>query len=115
MIPEEELLALIDKTEEEQYNWLAENKVLKPDATVVLYLCHIGRPESLADLADRLWKRANIKTIFPIATVYEYMYPEIEVTQANRCSMMEWLAMDALPIHRIIAAIIAIHRSGEKA
>jgi hypothetical protein len=116
-IPEDELLDLLNKAESEAIEWLSHHDHIILDC-VEKFSFLDGKVhkvpvwESLADCAERLWEKAKIKTIFPIAAVYEHLYPEIEVNQANRCSMMEWLAMDSKPIHRIVAAIIALQRSG---
>jgi hypothetical protein len=107
MIPERELLELIGKTEQEQVDYLVESKFIRFLPCTQYKASGVVRMESLADLADRLWQEA-----------IEKAEPEISCSMAQIsriCGKRAWVdffAYSAKPIHRIIAAIIALQRAG---
>lgn len=116
-IPEQELLDLLNKTEEERQKWFLDHDMLfvlaEKEEQWTLY-------ETEADLADRLWERAN-KTYLKESMVIIYqreVRPNIvfNIVTAGRFyeDSRNWFLYDAKSIHRIVAAIIAIQRAGQE-
>lgn len=123
---EAELIALLEKTPTEQENYLACNKIQKstncfsvccPDCD---YSWDEDVYESLPDLAERLWDKAQYECqkqyiaftnsmvdVFALVTCL--IKPEEGTSKAE---FWCWWACEAKPIHRIIAALIALKRSG---
>lgn len=108
------LVALLDKSDVEHIEFLSTRRISKA------YKCHnpkcdLEKYESLADLAERLWKLAcehaelsnAMDEIYPIKSCFNG--PE------TRCRFYQWWLFDTTSIHRIVAALIALRRSGVEA
>ena len=97
MIPKNELLALLDKTEQERALWLKDKGILS-------YRCRATAiDETLADLAERLWKRAlHVNLDFAMRIVADKLAVDFD----------RFWKMYYKSIHRIDAAIIALQRAG---
>lgn len=104
-----DLLKVLDLTEEEQKDWLWNNKLIHED-------------ESLADLAFRLrdeavklspvcFQKARAKIYYQ---VYYYPIGERVLQSKNFLCTAEWWLEEAQPIHWIIAALIAKELSKDK-
>lgn len=111
MIPESELLALLDKSEEDVGDYLADKGILTMQHRFCVEHGSVEIAESLADLAERLWER----TVEKVGTVnfnnIVEMIAEKTTTIPNAFVFRQFYLK---PIHRIIAAIIALQRSGEE-
>jgi hypothetical protein len=119
--PEQELLGLLKKTEEEQINWLEKNEILKVPARLYDVCDHILF-ESLADLAERLWKKAReiklceggdlLTALCDVAGVMENRKKCTQCEHESSAGSVFFWATDADAIHRIVAALIALQRAG---
>jgi hypothetical protein len=140
-IPEQELLELPKKTEEEQAKWLSDKYILK-SSPVYLRPTFTGlgdrdgvceetlagdttwnqRLESLADLAERLWKKAReiklceggdlLTALCDVAGVMENRKKCTQCGHESSAGSVFFWATDADAIHRIVAALIALQRAG---
>jgi hypothetical protein len=67
----------VKMTEEETYRYLTESGIISI-TDCQFYLVHYVRPESLADIAERLWEKACMECclhlILAMRQVYEYQY-----------------------------------------
>jgi len=101
----EEILDLSKLTEAEQEGQLEKAGILE---SYVCCSCGTNLPESLADCANRLWKEAKITNIYTMRDVYETIIDCDWVwNDHDYINFYRWWAMDALPIHRIQAALLA--------
>jgi hypothetical protein len=117
MIPENELLDLLDKTKQEQKQWAIDKYLVKvigstggaDDETVY---------ESLADLAERLWEMAYLANIHSplldnaIVRIYENTTGIRVISKADKITMLTWWLEPKKIIHRTVAALIALGRAG---
>jgi hypothetical protein len=104
---EKELLDLPGKTEDEQIVFLSSRNILNA------YQCHkcdLEQCESLADLAERLWGKLP-NDLSGLADVYKQVN-HLRKDQALEGAYWKWWAIESIPIHRIVAALIALKRSG---
>jgi hypothetical protein len=117
---EAEILGLLTKTEEEQIEYLyIENNIMK-NRWDIANGDNLTVEESLPDLAERLWRKAytighipGIGDVFlsAIKEVHKIIFPK----NYGQVEMEEWMyfwALEAKPIHRIVAALLAIKRAG---
>ena len=70
----------------------------------------VRRAESLADLADRLWREGgngypSRETQKSMRIVYFLHHPDIDEVSLD--TLVFWFLFDSLPIHRIQAALLA--------
>lgn len=95
-----ELLAVLDLTEEEQWKWAtARANEFWPDEDIFY-----GYPEKyLADLAFRLRLKPSRKYHDALVKVYEHLWMHGKV----HGDYVNWLEYSITPIDRIIAALIA--------
>jgi hypothetical protein len=131
-IPEQELLELPKKTEEEQAKWLSDKYILK-SSPVYLRPTFTGlgdrdgvceetlagdttwnqRLESLADLAERLWEKMwDGKSLGMTWRITRDCLLLVGGNTEFEESLMKWWAMFSRPIHRIVAALTALKRAG---
>jgi hypothetical protein len=104
-ITEQEILDLLEKTEQEQINLFASRHILIKRTNCVSPCGLIY--ESLADLAERLWEKARDRSELD----------QVMAQISRNCGQRAWVdffAYKAKPIHRIVAAIIALKRAGIK-
>jgi uncharacterized UBP type Zn finger protein len=111
---EQELLGLLKMTEEEQIKWL--------DGKEILAMKHAyGFTESLADLAERLWRKAreiesdeNSYLLTALCDVADFVENRKKCSQCGHelySGVSFFWATDADAIHRIVAALIALQRA----
>jgi hypothetical protein len=113
--PEQELLELPKKTEEEQRRFLRVNKITSIRYPVECVQCgedlsvHHKVEESLADLAERLWEKAFTKAYKKLLSTMLHVYSLQRAVSASESFF--WM-FEAKPINRIVAALIALQRAG---
>lgn len=114
--PETECMKLLDMTEQEANEWLQDYDHLISDCPEKLSFVNgnvikVHVWESLPDLSNRLWKLAVKHLTLPkaIQDVTEY---STGVRPMKRESIEAWWIYTSQPIHRIIAALIALGRAG---
>lgn len=95
-----ELLELLTKTEEEQNDWIRDAQLL-----ITMNACCTAR------LAERLWEKAKYDLTFEIIKLVS-VTGKILLESASRFDIFYWLGMESKPIHRIVAALIALRRAG---
>lgn len=109
-IPKDELLALVEKDDGDCFIFFFDRGFIE---THTCDWCENQTSESLADLAERLWEKATsceVITSLHIACGI--------VSGINSCDndiVRGWFFVYAKPIHRIVAAIIALQRAGVEA
>ena len=127
---EQEFLDLLKKTEEEIYEFLdsKENKKHVFEYTECTHTCTICDEsmtcfcvESLADLAERLWEKAVEKVGTKLVSylsesIDKFDTPEfiLKSGRSMACEWKVWWLFYAKPIHRIVASLITLQRSGAK-
>jgi len=96
----EELLAVLDMTEERQWNYVANNRIRRIS-------------ESLADLANRLQSESDIGSLIEASDIiWKYLNKNDYVLSLSIDDKI-WWAFVSKPIHKIVNALIAKEISHE--
>jgi len=103
----DEILGLSKMSEGEAQNVLIANGIIH--MTDIRYdYGVVRRAESLADLADRLFRETGPNKIYSIHEVYETLFKcDYVWNDHDYLNFYRWWALDSLPIHRIQAALLA--------
>lgn len=103
---EKDILKLHTLTEDEQVEALDKADVLQYNLYGTGIVIECKHLESLADCAERLWRENKDKA--RIAPIYDLCAWNKSYDDGVRLwyNMVEWFAMDALPIHRIQACLL---------
>jgi len=93
------LLSVLDMTEEKQNIWVWKNILGYSDKAVNRVFLGIYKPESLADLAFRMRDEADLDITYSLTLIWDYK-------KINK-DFVHWIINDSQAIDWIIASLIA--------